>query len=31
VDIGKARRMLGWTPPLSTHDALRRAVLEASS
>lgn len=26
VDIGKARRVLGWTPPLSTHDALRRAV-----
>lgn len=26
VDIGKARRLLGWAPPLSVDEALRRAV-----
>lgn len=31
VDIGKARRVLGWTPPLPAHEALRRAVVEAGS
>ena len=31
VDIGKARRLLGWTPPLSAREALRRAVTESAS
>lgn len=26
VDIGKARRLLGWNPPVSVDDGLRRAV-----
>lgn len=26
VDISKARRLLGWTPPVSVPDAFRRAV-----
>lgn len=26
VDISKARMLLGWTPPVSTEDGLRRAV-----
>ncbi len=26
VDIGKARRTLGWRPPVSVDDGLRRAV-----
>ena len=31
VDIGKARRLLGWTPPLSAREALWRAVAESAS
>jgi nucleoside-diphosphate-sugar epimerase len=26
VDIGKARGLLGWTPPLSVHDGLKQAA-----
>jgi UDP-glucose 4-epimerase len=26
VDIEKTRRLLGWTPPLSLDDGLRRAA-----
>lgn len=31
VDIGKARRLLGWAPPVSASDALRRAAAESAS
>jgi nucleoside-diphosphate-sugar epimerase len=27
VDISKARTMLGWTPPVSVDEGLRRAVM----
>ena len=26
VDISKARNVLGWTPPISVEEGLRRAV-----
>jgi len=28
VDISKARDLLGWTPPLSVEEGLRRCVVE---
>ena len=28
IDIGKTRALLGWTPPLSVDDGLRRAVAQ---
>jgi nucleoside-diphosphate-sugar epimerase len=31
VDISKARRLLGWEPPVSACDALRRAAAECAS
>jgi nucleoside-diphosphate-sugar epimerase len=31
VDISKARRLLGWEPPVSASDALRRAAAESAS
>ena len=27
VDISKARQLLGWVPPISSDQGLRRAVL----
>jgi nucleoside-diphosphate-sugar epimerase len=29
VDIEKTRRLLGWSPPLSLDEGLRRAALSA--
>ena len=28
IDIGKTRTLLGWTPPVSVDDGLRRAVAQ---
>jgi nucleoside-diphosphate-sugar epimerase len=31
VDIGKSRELLGWSPPLSVAEGLRRAIVAAES